>query len=251
MASPAPFIWYDLMTPDLAASRKFYAAVIGWKIADSGMPGMSYSILKAGDIDVGGMMEMTGGPPPMWTGYIYSPDVDADTKRAVKLGGSVCKEPEDIPGVGRFAVLADPGGAMFNIFTPNSSESPKEVPPYTPGHVGWRDLRAGDGDAAWAFYSKMFGWTEEGSMESGTGATYRMFATGKDMVGGMMTKRPETAQASWQFFFNTDAIDAAAARVKAAGGKVTMEPMEVPGNDWIIEAEDPHGASFGIVAHKR
>jgi hypothetical protein len=240
------------MTPDLKAATKFYAAVVGWKIADSGMPGMDYMILKAGDVDVGGMMPMVeGGPPTMWSGYIYSPDTDADCKRALELGGSVFKEPDDIPGVGRFAVLADPGGAMFCIFTPNSSERPKDVPPNTPGHIGWRDLRAGDGDVAWTFYSKLFGWTEEGSMDSGTGATYRMFATGKDMVGGMMTKRPGTPSASWQFFFNTDAIDAAAARVKAAGGKVTMEPMEVPGGDWIIEAQDPQGASFGLVAPRR
>jgi hypothetical protein len=251
MAKPAPFIWYDLMTPDLAASSKFYREVVGWAIADSGMPGMGYSILKAGGVDVGGMMEMAGGPPPMWSGYIYSPDVDADAKRAVKLGGSICKEPEDIPGVGRFAVLADPGGAMFNIFAPNSSESPTEVPPNSPGHIGWRDLRAGDGKAAWDFYSQMFGWTEAGSMEAGPQGTYRMFASGKDMVGGMMTKRPETPNASWQFFFNVDAIDKAAARVRAAGGRVTMEPMEVPGGDWIIEAEDPHGASFGLVAPRR
>ncbi len=250
--SAAPFIWYDLMSPDIKAAGNFYATVVGWKIADSGMPGMSYSILKAGDIDVGGMMGVVdGGPPPMWTGYIYSADVDADAKRAVSLGGSICNGPDDIPGVGRFAVIADPGGAVFNIFKPNSTESPKEVPAYTPGHVGWRDLRAGDGNAAWEFYSKMFNWTEEGSMDAGPQGMYRMFATGKDMVGGMMTKSPERAEAQWLFLFNVDAIDAAAARVMAAGGKVIMEPMEVPGGDWIIEAQDPHGANFGLVAPKR
>ncbi len=250
--SAAPFVWYDLMTPDLKAAAAFYSAVVGWTIADSGMPGMGYFILKAGDIDVGGMMGVVeGGPPPMWTGYIHSADVDGDAKRAVKLGGTVCRAPEDIPGVGRFAVLADPGGAMFNIFKPNSSESPKEVPAGTPGHIGWCDLRAGDGKAAWKFYSKMFNWTKEGTMDAGPGGPYLMFAAGKEMVGGMMTNSSGRPGAHWLFLFNVDAIDAAVARIKAAGGKVTLEPMAVPGDSWIIEAEDPHGAVFGLLAPKR
>ncbi len=175
----------------------------------------------------------------------------AIAKRAKKLGGSVCREPDDIPGVGRFAVIADPGGAMFNIFKPNSSESPKDVPPATPGHVGWRNLEAADGKAAWEFYSRMFNWTEEGSMDAGAEGPYRMFATGKEMVGGIMTKRPQTPAARWLFLFNVDAIDAAVSRIKAAGGKVTIVPTAVPGDSWMIEAQDPHGALFGLLAPKR
>jgi hypothetical protein len=142
------------MTPDLKAAESFYAKVAGWKIADSGMPGMSYSILSAGDTMIGGMMGMSAGadgPPPMWSGYIYSSDVDADAKRAVKLGGSICKEPQDIPEVGRFAVIADPHGAMFNLFKPKGEQQPEKVAPDTPGHIGWRELHAGDGEAAWRY----------------------------------------------------------------------------------------------------
>ena len=112
---PSPFIWYDLMTPDLKQAEAFYRAVVGWEIADSGMPGMTYLMLKARGVDVGGMMTLPAdsGLPSMWGGYIHSRDVDADCRRAVSLGGRVCKEPEDIPDVGRFAVLADPGGVVF------------------------------------------------------------------------------------------------------------------------------------------
>ncbi len=84
---PSPFIWYDLMTPDVKAAEDFYSKVVGWKIADSGMPGMSYSILNAGDTGVGGMMgTVPGGPPPMWTGYIYSADVDGDSQARQEAG---------------------------------------------------------------------------------------------------------------------------------------------------------------------
>jgi hypothetical protein len=39
--------------------------------------------------------------------------------------------------------------------------------------------------------------------------------------------------------------------VKKAGGSITMEPMEVPGGQWIIEATDPQGAPFGLVANRK
>lgn len=108
------FIWYDLMTPDVQASSDFYAHVAGWAIRDSGMAGAPpYSILSANGIDVGGIMPAPpdAGMPPVWTGYIHSSDVDRDAKRAGELGGRVFKEPQDIPGVGRFAVLCDPSDA--------------------------------------------------------------------------------------------------------------------------------------------
>lgn len=148
------FIWYDLMTPDMKASADFYAHVVGWTIADSGMPGMNYAILKAGGVDVGGMMPVppSASPmPPCWNGYIHSTDVDKDAKRAVALGGAIFQEAMDIPGVGRFAVLSDTSKAAFIIFTPGSSESPAKVADGTPGHIGWRELMSGDWQKAWAF----------------------------------------------------------------------------------------------------
>jgi predicted enzyme related to lactoylglutathione lyase len=78
-----------------------------------------------------------------------------------------------------------------------------------------------------------------------------MFVTGGEQAGGMMTKFPGVAAPHWAFFFNTDAIDAAAARIEKAGGTITLAPMEVPGGQWIIEAKDPNGAGFGLLADRR
>ena len=80
-------------------------------------------------------------------------DVDADAARVVAAGGAIMRLPEDIPNVGRFAVAADPGGAVFLLFKPNTTEEPKAIAPMTPGHVGWHELYAGDLDREFAFYS--------------------------------------------------------------------------------------------------
>ena len=249
-------IWYDMMTPDLKAAEKFYAKVVGWKIADAGMPGMSYSILSAGDVMVGGMMQTPKGDegmqnPPRWHGHIYVPDVDAYAKRVVQAGGSIHRDPADIPGIGRFAVASDPQGASFIMFKPNSSEEPKPVPPNTAGHIGWHELAAGDGKTAWEFYSKLFGWTKDRDLDMGKMGIYRTFATGGEAVGGMMTKMPDTPKPHWLYYFEVDAIDAAAARVTKAGGKITMGPQEVPTSQWIVQCTDPQGAAFAMVSFKR
>lgn len=254
-AKPSPFVWYDLMTTDLKAAEAFYGKVVGWKIADSGMPGMSYSILSAGDVMVGGMMATPEGAGamggPVWTGYIFSSDVDADTKRAATIGGKICREPEDIPGVGRFAVIADPHGAMFNLFKPNSDQSPAPVPEGAPGHIGWRELHADDGKSAWDFYSGMFGWTKTQSFDMGALGVYQIFATGGAAVGGMMTRMADTPKPHWLYYFNVDAIDAAAARATGSGGKVMMGPHQVPTGQWIVQCTDPQGAEFAMLATKR
>jgi uncharacterized protein len=249
------FIWYDLMAPDVQAAKDFYSHVVGWTIADSGMPGMDYAVIKAGSVDVGGMMPPPPGAPggrPMWNGYIHSADVDADAAKAVKLGGKIHQAAMDIPGVGRFAVIADPSEATFILFKPNSSETPAKVPDGTPGHIGWRELHSGDWKKAWDFYSGMFGWTKDEAMDMGPIGTYQTFKSGDGQSGGMMTKRPEDpSPPHWNYYFNVENITAAAARAKAKGATVLFEPMQVPGGSWIIMALDPQGASFCLLSSKK
>ena len=254
--APCPFAWYELMTTDAAAAEAFYRSVCGWTMADAGMPGMPYTLLSAGPTMVGGLMALPdellkAGARPAWTGYIGVDDVDAMAQRVAAAGGRICKAPEDIPGVGRFAVAADPHGAEFVLFKGNSEESPPDAPPGTPGHVGWHELHAGDGAAAQAFYSGLFGWTSAGDIDMGPAGTYRMFATGGLPAGGIMTRMPEMPVPAWVYYVNVDAADAAAQRVRDAGGTVLNGPMEVPGGQWVLQAMDPQGAMFALVAPRR
>ena len=249
------FIWYDLMTTDMRASQSFYANAFGWTAKDAGMGG-SYLLFSAGKVDVGGLMPIPDearkqGVPPCWTGYIAVDDVDEYARGVAKAGGKVRRGPEDIPGVGRFAVVADPHGAVFIIMKGNSAEGPSRAAPDAPGHVGWRELQAGDGTAAFAFYSGLFGWKKVDAIDMGKMGVYQTFSTGDDAVGGMMTKMPEAPGPFWLYYFNAQALDAAVARVKKAGGKIALEPMQVPTGQWIAQAVDPQGAMFGLLAPKR
>ena len=113
------FCWNELMTRDAAAAEKFYSELLGWKMADSGMPGMKYTLIKAGEKDAGGMMEMPPEipkeVPPHWMGYIAVDDVDSLVEKTKELGGTILFGPQDIPQVGRFCTIQDPTGAVVSL----------------------------------------------------------------------------------------------------------------------------------------
>jgi predicted enzyme related to lactoylglutathione lyase len=220
------------------------------------MGGGSYVLLSAGGVDIGGLMPIPEearkqGVPPCWTGYIAVDDVDDYAQRVAKAGGKIQRAPEDIPGVGRFAVVADPHGAVFIIMKGNSAEGPPRAAHDAPGHVGWRELQAGDGKTAFAFYSGLFGWEKVNALDMGEMGVYQTFSAGGDEVGGMMTKMPEAPWPFWLYYFNAEALDAVVARVKQAGGEIALEPMQVPTGQWIAQCIDPQGAMFGLLAPKR
>ncbi|MGH7211867.1 MAG: VOC family protein [Acetobacteraceae bacterium] len=251
--SPTSFVWYDLMTADAKAAEAFYRDVVGWRAQDAGMPDRSYTILSAGETPIGGLMGIppearAAGARPVWNGYVAVADVDAVAARVKQEGGAIHHAPEDIPGVGRFACVADPQGAMFMLFKGSTDEQPQPTAPGTPGHIGWRELLAGDGKSAFAFYSGLFGWTKAEAIDIGAMGVYQLFAAGGAPIGGMMTKPDAVPAPSWLYYFNVKEIQAAAARVTGKGGQVVHGPMEVPGGAWIVQCVDPQGAAFALVA---
>ena len=249
------FIWYELMTSDVAAAETYYKAVVGWDSEPFGDPSMPYIIVKAGETGVGGLMAIPEeaakmGMRPAWVGYVHAADVDAATAKVKAAGGAVKREPADIPGVGRFSVVADPQGAMFMLLQPNGEDQPP-APPMTPGLIGWHELYAADWKSAFEFYANQFGWKQLDSMDMGPMGTYLTFSDGgPDMAGGMMNKMDGIPMPMWLFYFNVADIDAAAGRVTTHGGKILNGPMEVPGGSTIVQAMDPQGAMFALVGRR-
>ena len=252
---PNNFVWYELMTSDAKAAEGFYRKVVGWTAQDSGQPGMNYTLLLAGEVPTAGLMTLPkeacdAGAKPGWTGYIGVDDVDAYAGRVTKAGGAVHVPPTDIPNVGRFAMVADPQGAVFCLFK-GTSEMPQSAPdPNKPGQVGWHELMAVDGGKAFEFYAGLFGWTKDEAIDMGAMGRYQLFAAGGPAIGGMMNKMAEMPVPFWSYYFQVDRVGAALERLKSAGGKVINGPMEVPGGSWIVQGFDPQGAMFSLVSPK-
>jgi predicted enzyme related to lactoylglutathione lyase len=114
------FSWAELATTDVEGAKKFYTGLLGWTTEVAPVEGMTYTLVKAGDEQVGGIMgvQCAGGEiPPHWGIYITVDDVDATAGKAKELGGTVIMPPTDIPHVGRFSVLQDPQGVVFSVIT--------------------------------------------------------------------------------------------------------------------------------------
>ena len=253
---PSQFFWHELMTSDVKAAEKFYRDVVGWKATDAGTPGQQYTLFNVGDRGVAGMLAITPdmakhGARPGWLGYIAADDVDQAVARLKQEGGKVHIEPQEVPGIIRFAMVADPQGAPFYIAKGLLANPPPPLAMRHAGHCGLERIDGIDWQAAFAFYSKMFGWTKAEAIDMGPMGIYQLFAAGGPPIGGMMTKPAALPVPFWGFYFNVAAIDAGTERIKAGGGKILNGPMQVPGGQWVVQAMDPQGAAFNLVASKR
>ena len=248
------FTWHELYSPDPAVSKTFYGHVMGWSsqtMSEGDMAG--YEMLRAGDQPAAGLMAMpeqmkAAKVLPHWIGYVSVPDVDATVARARELGARVAKEPTDIVSMGRFAALVDPQGAALAIFASLDPAS-EALPPQAPdGHFGWAELATENWDAAFGYYSKLFGWTRGEAMDMGEGAIYQLFRNpGTDFdLGGMFDRTKEMPISAWLYYVEVANLDAAAAAVKEHGGQVLGGPMEVPGDTRVVQCLDPHGAAFAL-----
>jgi hypothetical protein len=115
------------------------------------------------------------------------------------------------------------------------------------GLVGWVDLMTADVEAARTFYSDLFGWQKTNSLDMGPAGIYQMFGMASGELGGIYKKPAEMpGPPQWLFYVHVADLEAAAARVKADGGKVLVGPMDIPGGGRIAICLDPQGANFAL-----
>src|SRR5260221_755668 len=242
----------ELMTTDTKAAETFYDNVVGWASEPFGNSPAPYTQFKrSGGTGVAGLMERPAGMnvPPFWSMYIGVPKLEDAVAQIKRLGGSETSGVIDVPTVGRMQMLKDPQGAAFYIIQPEPRDNPPDHDPEV-GEASWLELMTTDAPAAMKFYQELFGWQPSEAMDMGDMGKYQMFNRGDRMIGGMMNKPKEMAQAPphWAIYFRVADINAAAERVKANGGKILNGPMEDPCWGSVLNAMDPQGAAFALHA---
>ncbi|HEY0629843.1 MAG TPA: VOC family protein [Sphingomicrobium sp.] len=257
------FIWYELMTTDAAAAGGFYSAVVkGWSFGERLPTDVDYRmILRSDGGNAGGVLTLTdemqsGGARPIWLGYLHVRDVDGTVAAIKAEGGQAMMEPWDQPGVGRVAMVTDPQGAPFYLMNPTPpADNPNAVSDVfsvdQAEHVRWNELSTSDPDGAVAFYTRHFGWAQEGDMDMGEFGKYRFIQRDGVMIGAIMPRMPDMPVSLWSFYIGVDDIDRAAAAIKDNGGSILNGPMEIPGGEYALNGMDPQGASFGLVGPRK
>lgn len=241
-----PF-WYERSSQDPAGASAFYGPLLGWRFQDAGMSGFSYTLaLAAGDM-VAGMMQPDAPMPDAWLIYFAVEHCDGAAERAKGLGATVLREAADIPGTGRFAILADPQGAVFGILQPEGGEDGHAFDQAKSGHGNWHELQSSDPVAALAFYTQLLGWSAGRAMDMGPMGNYQIFAHDGRDIGGMMPLQAPGTDAHWLPYFGVPSANDAKTQIETLGGRIAHGPAEVPGGAFIVMAQDPHDAWFAVV----
>jgi uncharacterized protein len=243
------FVWHQLMTRDVPGAKDFYSRLVGWKTLPWPLD-PAYTVCHAEAGPVAGIMEIPSDlpseVPSHWLQYIGTRDVDSTAQAAVRAGGSIVKGPSDMQGAGRYAVLKDPQGAVFAIIDPENAK-PEAAGGPPRGAFSWHELATSDNEAAFAFYSGLFGWDAIQRMDMGPAGVYLIFGEKGVQRGGIYIKPAENpGPPSWLPYVHVPNADEGYAVALSKGAKGTVPPMDVPGGGRIANVIDPAGASFAV-----
>ncbi len=247
------FVWYELLTTEVAGAIAFYSDVAGWKPQrwETG----DYTMWVGAQGPVGGVASLPeaarqAGAVPYWQANVHVANVDETVAKVKQLGGKIYLV-EEVPTVGRIAVIGDPQGAVLAVFTPATDMKSHDTA--KPGEFSWHELYTTNHEAAFEFYRQIAGWERLGEFDMGPMGKYLLWGRGGKQLGGMMTlpkgmKTPDGREVppSWMYYVTTDDLDAALARATAKGARVLNGPMEVPGGQRIVQLMDPQGAAFAL-----
>ena len=246
------FGWVDYAAADLDAAKEFYGQLFSWSLDDGGATssGDPYVMARLNGKDVGGLMKLQAeqaqmGVPPHWNSYVVVEDVDAAAARATELGGQVHAGPMDLPDAGRIAVVADPTGAVFHLWTP--SEAVGGVLVNEPNTFCWNELYTNDLDAAESFYTDLLGWKSKRATSSEGSALVELY-NGERPAATMMQIQPEwgAMPSAWGVYFAVADCEETISRAKDLGGTVALEPRDIPPGRFAV-VQDPQGGSFSVI----
>jgi predicted enzyme related to lactoylglutathione lyase len=234
--------WTELGTTDLEAAQRFYTRLFGWRPGtDPRQEAGGYTIAHLGDAAVAALAPLYQPSQPVaWNVSFAVTDADATTREVTGAGGTMLFGPVDVLDAGRFAVAADPSGAVFQMW--QAGTFPGAGLFNAPGSLGWVELYTREPEQAVAFYTRVFGWTVNAAER------YTQWGVDGSDFGGMVTmddKFPPEVPAHWLPYFAVADVDATTAVVQELGD-VLMVPTSVPGGPRIAVLRDPQGAMFGV-----
>ncbi|AUG81128.1 hydroxylase [Kitasatospora sp. MMS16-BH015] len=237
--------WVELSTSDPEAAKWFYAELFGWRVETDPRPEAGgYSSLLLGEAPVAGLAPAyPPGRPTSWTVSFAVADADAVAELARARGGSVVMEPMEVFDLGRFAILADPAGAVFSVWQARAFGGAAVL--NEAGSLGWVELATRDTAGAKEFYTRVFGWSVT------LGGSYTQWGLAGQDFGGMLEmgeQYPPEVPPHWMPYFAVADVDLTAERAAGLGAEVVLAPVQMDGGPRLAVLRDAQGGVFGIHA---
>jgi uncharacterized protein len=259
--------WVDTSQPDPEAALPFYRGLFGWQFEDAMPDGSDQKYfmgrLRGRDVAAVGSIPPDLPPTALWNTYVAVANADATASTAADAGGTVVMPPFDVMDAGRMAVIADPEGAVFNVWQANRQVGAQVVNEH--GSLNFNGLATRDADAAAAFYGAVFGWRV---LDLAAGPMWALPGYGDHLEEGNPGLRDQIAQMGgpegfidvvaalnpiaaddtdtpphWSVTFGVDDAEATAAAARDLGGEVIAGPLDAPWTRMAV-IRDPQGATF-------
>ncbi|MBO0712091.1 MAG: VOC family protein [Acetobacteraceae bacterium] len=240
----------ELITPNLAAAKNFYAGLFGWTFRDRQTGGTVYAEALLNGRSVAGLvyrpLPANEKRSPAWLGFFSVRDVDAATQTALQHGGRVLFGPRTIPDRGREAVLADPQGAIFAVIASNSGDPPDSLA--EPGSWIWSSLITRDPNADAGFYQALFDY-DVFTLPTETGGQHLILASGnyaRASANTVPASQPDL-QPHWLNFIRVDDAASTATRAATLGARILVAPRTDRDGNTMAVIADPFGAVLGLL----
>ncbi len=241
-------VFVELVTPDLAAAKRFYGGLFGWSFQDAGGGVNRFTQASVAGRVVAGIVQRTmpSGRRPAWLTFMAADDAGKAAALATQSGGKLLFEPHRIANLGEEAILADPQGAVFAVLASGSGDPPDLLA--EAGEWIWSSLITTDPDAGAGFYKSLFGF-DVFNLPDAQDARHLILASenyARASVNPIPPSRPN-AHPRWVSYVRVEDAAAMAARVGAMGGRVVLPPQLDRQGGKIALVADPQGALFGLL----
>ena len=247
---PGKVVWADLVTPDLPAAEKFYGTLFGWTFQNVHAGNHDYAVAMLDGRPIAGLLEKAGPvgsrQQPAWLTFLAASDLDGTKRTALAHGAKVLTNDRTYPRRGQQCVLSDPEGAVFALLASSSGDPPDYLPAV--GEWIWSSLHAKDAGAEAAFYQQLFNYdvfeapSDDGQVHLILSSDNYARVSANDLAQGSARRHPH-----WLNFVRVADAAEAAAKVRALGGRVLVEPRADRHGGMLAVVADPAGAPIGLM----
>jgi len=254
--SPGKIIWRDLLTHDVAASKKFYGSLFGWEFESVGTTvglgsDSTYSLIRHNGQLIGGMIDTVAlngrDDISQWVVLMSVSDINVATAEFAAQGGEVVTQPTDLKRRGHIAIVQDAEGALLGLLQTKDGD-PLDGEPLVNEFL-WDELWTTDVNNATAFYEKV------GSLEAAewdvdedqtSSASYRLLKAGDKPRFGIMPKPLEGLAPVWVSYIRVENPADVTARVQELGGRIIVEAQSRPLGGEVAFIAGPSGAGIAL-----
>ncbi|MCM5664417.1 VOC family protein [Galbibacter mesophilus] len=234
-------VWYNLVTPDISSSKKFYAKLCKWTFQDFVVKGQKLAIISNNGQPIGSMIEIKKADSSAWIASVQTDNIDASISDFVANGGRVIIDKFKInQSVGEQVIVEGPLGEKLSFI--ETMQPKMSLLENKEGKWIWQELWSSDPSISEKFYTTTLNLTVTETEDDGK--PYWIFKNGDKKVAGLMTNPLTGANPQWVPYVKITDIDGAYNLLQQTDAHVYLKPTPEVRNGNIVVFQDPLGATL-------